>query len=183
MKSIKLITVISIIIASFVGFNSFKSNKTIYDFKATTIDGDEKDLSDYKGKVVLIVNVASKCGFTKQYEGLQKIYSDMKDDGFVVLGFPCNQFRNQEPGTEEEIKQFCKTNYGVSFPMFSKVEVNGENTHPLYKFLKSEDPDNKDSDIKWNFEKFLIDKNGKVVKRYRTQVKPSKIADDIKELL
>ncbi len=157
--------------------------RSIYQFNVINIEGEEVSLEDYKGKVVLIVNVASKCGFTSQYIGLQKLYEKYSEQGFVVLGFPCNQFRNQEPGTNEEIKEFCSTNYGVTFPMFSKIDVNGENAHPLYKFLKSEKSGLITDEIKWNFTKFLIDKDGKPVERYATTTKPSSIEKDIEDIL
>lgn len=153
--------------------NNVKSNKSdpinISDVKVKTMDGQEKSLSDYKGKVVLIVNVASKCGYTKQYEGLQLIYDKYKDKGFEILAFPCNDFGGQEPGTNEEIQSFCKTNYNVSFTLFDKVKVLGGDKSPLYSKLIGFEPGD---DISWNFEKFLIDKNGNVVGRYKSKVKP-----------
>jgi glutathione peroxidase len=157
--------------------------KTIYQFEVETINGEKISLEEYKGKVVLIVNVASKCGFTPQYEGLQALYTKYEDQGFVVLGFPCNQFRNQEPGTNKEIKEFCSINYGVTFPMFSKIDVNGEDAHPLYKFLKSEQSGLITDEIKWNFTKFLIDRDGKPVDRFATTTKPESIEKDIEKLL
>lgn len=160
-----------------------KNMNTIYDFNALTIDGKEISLSEFKGKVVLIVNVASKCGFTKQYKGLQELYSKYKDKGFVILGFPCNQFMSQEPGNEKEIMEFCQVNYGVTFPMFSKIDVNGDNAHPLYKFLVSKQGGLITDAIKWNFTKFLIDKNGVPVDRYAPSTDPMSIADDIEKLL
>lgn len=161
-----------------------KMENSVYKFTATTIDGEEKSLEDYKGKVLLIVNTASKCGFTSQYAGLQELYNMYKDQGFVVLGFPCNQFSNQEPGTEAEIKEFCSLNYNVTFPMFSKIEVNGDNAHPLYRFLKVKATGSAGTkSIKWNFTKFLIDKEGNVIKRYGPSVKPKDIESGIKELL
>ena len=153
----------------------------IYDFKLTDITGQETDLSAYKGKKILIVNVASKCGFTSQYKGLEEIYLKYKDNNFVVLGFPCNQFGAQEPGSEEEISKFCEINFGVTFPLFSKVDVNGDNANPLFEYLKSEAPGLLGSKaIKWNFTKFLIDENGKVLKRYAPNDKPELIAKDLK---
>ncbi|HHE05822.1 MAG TPA: glutathione peroxidase [Epsilonproteobacteria bacterium] len=158
--------------------------KTIYDFKITTIDGKETTLAPYKGKVMLIVNVASKCGFTPQYEGLEALYEKFKDKGLVVLGFPCNQFGSQEPGTEKEIQNFCRVNFGVTFPMFSKIDVNGDNTHPLYMYLKFQQPGILGTEIiKWNFTKFLVDKNGKVVERYGSSTKPKEIEKEIEKLL
>jgi len=190
MKSFKY-SILSILV-SFIIFNySCNSkegtnimSKSIYDFVVKDIDGKDVNLSKYKGKVLLIVNVASKCGFTKQYAGLQKIYDKYNSKGFEVLGFPCNQFGGQEPGTEKEIKEFCSSNYNVTFPMFSKIDVNGENTHPLYAFLKSNVKGIFGTeDIKWNFTKFLVDKNGNVVKRFAPQTTPEDIAKDIEELL
>jgi glutathione peroxidase len=157
---------------------------SVYDFKAKTIDGDEQSLGQYKGKAMLIVNVASKCGFTPQYTGLEAMYKKLKDKGLVVLGFPCDQFGHQEPGDEEEIKNFCSLNYDVSFPMFAKIEVNGEATHPLYRYLKAEAKGVLGSEsIKWNFTKFLIDKDGNVVRRYAPTDKPEKIEKDVSKLL
>jgi glutathione peroxidase len=156
---------------------------SFYDFSATSINGDTIPMSTYKGKVVLVVNTASECGFTPQFEGLEKLYEKYKDQGLVILGFPCNQFGGQEPGSEEDIKKGCLVNYGVTFPMFSKVDVNGDDAHPLFKYLKSEKKGLLGSKIKWNFTKFLIDKNGKVVKRYSSTTTPNKIEGKIKELL
>jgi glutathione peroxidase len=157
---------------------------TVHDYSARTIDGEDRTLSDYKGKVMVIVNTASKCGFTPQYEGLEKMFREFRDRGLVVLGFPCDQFGHQEPGDEDEIKKFCSLNYDVSFPMFSKVEVNGDHAHPLYQYLKNEAPGLLGSRaIKWNFTKFLVDKSGKVVKRYGSMDKPESIAKDIEKLL
>ena len=154
-----------------------------YDFTAKDIKGKKVSMSAYKNKVVLIVNVASKCGFTPQYEGLETLYKKYHTQGFEILAFPCNQFRNQEPGTPEEIQNFCKVNYGVTFPLFEKIDVNGEHTHPLYIYLKKEAPGFLGSEsIKWNFTKFLIDKNGKVIKRYGSSTKPAEIASDIEKL-
>lgn len=156
----------------------------IYDFKINNIDGQEVDFSIFKGKVLLVVNVASKCGFTKQYAGLEQLYQQYKDNGLLVLGFPCNQFGGQEPGNEAEIKQFCNTKYDVTFPLFSKIEVNGANTHPLYKMLKSKCSGILGSKaIKWNFTKFLVDKHGKVTKRYASVTEPAAISTDIEHLL
>ena len=146
---------------------------SLFDYKARTLNGEEKPLSDYKGKVLLVVNTASKCGFTPQYEGLQKLYANFADRGLEVLGFPCNQFGRQEPGEAEEIGAFCEKNYGVSFPMFEKVDVNGDNAHPVFKFLKSESPGLLGTEaIKWNFTKFLVDRDGHVVKRYAPATTP-----------
>jgi glutathione peroxidase len=158
-------------------------DKTIYDFSVKTIDGQEQSLSHYKGNVVLIVNVASKCGFTPQYKGLQELYDKYKNRGFVVLGFPCNQFLSQEPGTNDEIKHFCSINYGITFPMFDKIDVNGDTAHPLYKYLTSAKGGFITDSIKWNFTKFLIDRKGTVVKRYPPQTAPENMEEDIKKLL
>ena len=155
-----------------------------YDFEAQTLDGKPAPLGDYRGKVLLIVNTASKCGFTPQYEGLEALYRKHKDQGFVVLGFPCNQFGAQEPGTEAEIAQFCSLNYGVTFPIFAKVDVNGAHAHPLFQFLKSEKTGLFGTEnIKWNFTKFLIDRQGKVTHRYAPATSPSDLAADIEKLL
>jgi len=157
---------------------------TAYDFTAKTITGSEQSLSEFKGKVTLIVNVASKCGFTPQYKGLEAIHKQYKDKGFAVLGFPCDQFGHQEPGNEAEIMQFCSLTYDVSFPMFAKIKVNGDDAHPLYKHLKSEATGLLGTEgIKWNFTKFLIGKDGQVVKRYGSMDKPEDIAKDIEKLL
>jgi len=153
---------------------------SVYDFNATTIDGDEQALSAYKGRTLLIVNVASKCGFTPQYKGLEALYEKFRDQGLVVLGFPCDQFGHQEPGDEEEIKSFCSLTYDVQFPLFAKVDVNGANAHPLYKFLKHEAKGLLGSEaIKWNFTKFLVDKDGKVVRRYAPTDTPQGIEKDV----
>lgn len=180
---------------------------SIYDFSVKTATGEDKSLADYKGKVLLIVNVASKCGFTPQYEGLEALYKKFSGKDFEILGFPCNQFGEQEPGTNEEIQQFCKLNYGVSFQVFDKINVRGENAHPLYKYLTQKAPfegfDESsetgaflsnylkqnhadflgDDSIKWNFTKFLINKNGEVVKRFESPIEPSAVAANIEELL
>jgi glutathione peroxidase len=157
---------------------------TVHDYSARTIDGEDRTLSDFKGKVMVIVNTASKCGFTPQYKGLEKMFRDYRDRGLVVLGFPCDQFGHQEPGDDNEIKKFCSLNYEVSFPMFSKVDVNGDHAHPLYKYLKDEAPGLLGSRaIKWNFTKFLVDKSGKVVKRYGSADKPESLIKDIETLL
>ena len=157
---------------------------TVYDFSAETLAGKPVNFDQYRGKVLLIVNTASKCGFTPQYEGLEKVYEQFKDKGVEVLGFPCNQFGSQEPGGADEIGAFCQKNYGVSFPMFAKIEVNGDNTHPLYKFLKSEKRGILGSEkIKWNFTKFLVDKKGRVVERFAPMTTPSAIEAQIERLL
>jgi len=146
---------------------------SIYDFEMKDIDGNQVPLSQFKDKVILIVNVASKCGNTPQYQGLQEIYSKYKEKGFVILGFPANNFRQQEPGTDAEIKEFCTVNYGVQFPMFSKISVLGEDIHPLYRFLTSTETDPKFAgDIRWNFDKFLVDKHGTIINRFHPKIKP-----------
>jgi glutathione peroxidase len=157
---------------------------TVYDFTADSLTGDSVNLEDYRGKVLLIVNTASKCGFTPQYKGLQKLFEKYEEQGVMVLGFPCNQFGHQEPGGEGEISEFCELNYGVSFPMFAKIDVNGDNAHPLYRHLKQEAPGLLGSKgIKWNFTKFLVNRDGEVVKRYAPTSKPEAIAADIQALL
>ena len=157
---------------------------SIYNFEANLLDGTPQALSAYKGQVLLIVNVASQCGFTPQYEGLMELYEKYRDRGFAVLGFPCNQFGSQEPGTAEEIRGFCTTRYNVSFPIFARIEVNGNNTHPLYRFLKQEQKGILGTGaVKWNFTKFLIDGQGQVIKRYAPQDTPASIAGDIEALL
>ena len=155
----------------------------VHDFQATTIDGEEKSLADYRGRVMLITNVASKCGFTPQYAGLEKLYETYEDRGLVVLGFPCDQFGHQEPGDEAEIANFCSLTYDVKFPMFSKIDVNGSGAHPLYQWLKSQKAGLLGGRIKWNFTKFLVDKNGNVVGRYAPTDKPESIEKDIEKLL
>ena len=159
-------------------------NESIFNFSCKDVDGNEKNLSELQGKVTLVVNTASKCGFTPQYKGLEDLYQKYKEQGLEVLGFPCNQFGNQEPGSNNEIEEFCTLNYGVTFPMFSKVDVNGDSADPLFKFLTS----NKkgllgSSKIKWNFTKFLIDKDGNPVKRFAPTTTPEQISEDIEEIL
>ena len=153
------------------------------DFTADTLRGAPKDLSEYAGQVVLVVNTASKCGLTPQFEGLEALYKEFKDDGLVVLGFPCNQFAGQEPGDAEQIEEFCQMNYGVSFPMFAKIDVNGANTHPLYTWLKQEKGGLMGDAIKWNFTKFLVGRDGRVIRRYSPQTEPEKLAGDIRKAL
>ncbi|MBN9023003.1 MAG: glutathione peroxidase [Rhizobiales bacterium] len=145
-------------------------SQSLYDIPLKTIDGKAASLADYKGDVMLIVNVASKCGLTPQYDGLEKLYAEHKAEGFDVLGFPCNQFMGQEPGTEAEIAEFCRLTYGVEFPMFAKIDVNGPGRHPLYKALIDAQP--ADGDIRWNFEKFLVSRDGKVVARFAPKTEP-----------
>ena len=159
-------------------------NTSVYDFSARTIDGKEISLKEFQGKTLLIVNVASRCGFTTQYDGLEKIYLKYKDRGFVVLGFPCNQFGEQEPGSEEEIKNFCSLKFNVTFPMFAKIEVNGENAHPLYQYLKKEEKGIFGTEaIKWNFTKFLVGSDGQVIKRYAPKDTPESLDKDIEKIL
>ncbi|CAB4252003.1 similar to Saccharomyces cerevisiae YIR037W HYR1 Thiol peroxidase [Maudiozyma barnettii] len=154
---------------------------SFYDLKPVDKDGREVPFSEFKNKPVLIVNVASKCGFTKQYTDLQKLYDEYKKYGFTIIGFPCNQFKNQEPGSDEEIAHFVETKYGITFPILKKVDVNGENADDVYKFLKSKTEDQ--GDIKWNFEKFLINKNGNVAVRAESKVTPFELEPKLKELL
>lgn len=157
---------------------------SIYDFKVNNITGNEISLSDYKGQVLLIVNTASECGFTKQYSGLERLYQDNKEQGLNVLGFPCNQFGQQEKGNSDEISQFCQLNFGVTFPLFEKVDVNGEQANPLFIYLKDSARGLLGSRrVKWNFTKFLVGKDGKVLKRYAPTTKPEAIEADIKKLL
>mgnify|MGYP001299843715 CR=1 FL=1 len=177
---------------------------SIHTFQAKLSNGNEVSLGDYQGKVKLIVNTASKCGLTPQYEGLEKLYETYKDKGFTVLAFPCNQFAGQEPGTDEEISEFCSLQYNVTFPLFQKIEVNGEHTHPLYQYLKEQGPKEEGMDqngrlyqflqksfpeflegsnIKWNFTKFLVDQDGNIVKRYPPTTAPEEISADIEKLL
>ncbi|MGV3466996.1 MAG: glutathione peroxidase [Heyndrickxia sp.] len=157
---------------------------SFYSLSARLINGEEVSMSDYKEKVLLIVNTASKCGFTKQFEDLEKLYRKYKDNGFEILGFPCNQFGSQDPGTNEEISEFCTLNYQVSFPMFEKIDVNGENAHPIYQYLKSHAAGFLGTKkIKWNFTKFLLNQNGEVVGRYAPNVTPFKIEEDINQYL
>ena len=207
MKKNRLFTCVALLCAD-IGFISCQSQKstTIYDFTAVSNEGETVNFSDYKGKVLLVVNTASTCGFTPQYDGLEALYEKYKDKGLVVIGFPCDQFGHQEPGTDEEIAEFCRANHGVTFPLMSKIEVNGENAHPIFKWLYSEkpfegfgesesaqfmdqmmarrDPDYATNpDIKWNFTKFLIDRKGRVVARFEPTVTPEEIESSICELL
>lgn len=160
-----------------------KMKNSIYSYKANLLTGKEVELSEYKGKTILIVNTASKCGLTPQYEGLEKLYQKYKSKGLVIFGFPCNQFGNQEPGSGKSLTETCLLNYGVTFTMFEKIEVNGKNAHPLFKYLKGELKGCLGSNIKWNFTKFLIDKNGKPVKRFAPMTKPEKIDKYIEKYL
>jgi len=178
---------------------------TIYDFKALNNKGEQVDMAQYKGKVLMIVNTASKCGFTPQYDGLEALYKKYQDQGLVILGFPCDQFKHQEPGTDEEIAEFCRLNHGVTFPLMAKTDVNGQNASPVFEYLKSQAPTEeykglkakathkmlkgisksveKDSDILWNFTKFLINRDGSVVKRFAPVVTPKEMEKDIQEML
>jgi glutathione peroxidase len=173
-----------IILISLFVFTHAGEKMSIYDFSVKDIDNIEVPMSKYKGKVLLIVNVASKCGFTPQYKGLEKLYKMYRDKNFMVLGFPCNQFSNQEPASNDEIKFFCISTYNVDFDIFAKIDVNGEKAIPLYQYLKKEQTGAFwTKSIKWNFTKFLIDKKGKVIKRYGSSTKPMNIEEDIKKLL
>jgi len=153
------------------------------DFKATTLDGREVDLAEHDGDVVLVVNTASECGFTPQYQGLQELYDTYADRGFTVLGFPCDQFGGQEPGDESEIAAFCERNYGVSFPVFAKVDVNGDDAHPLFRWLRDEKGGLMGDKIKWNFTKFLVGRDCQVVRRYAPTTEPAKLAGDVEAAL
>ena len=156
---------------------------TLSDFSATTLSGEDQSLSAYAGQVALVVNTASECGFTPQFAGLEDLFKSHADQGLVVLGFPCNQFGGQEPGDETQIGEFCQQNYGVTFPMFAKVDVNGDDAHPLYDWLKSEKGGLLGGKIKWNFTKFLVGRDGEVIKRYGSTTKPDAIAKDIEKAL
>jgi glutathione peroxidase len=157
---------------------------SIYDYSALSLEGNEKPLTEFRGQVLLVVNVASKCGFTPQYQGLEALFQKFHAKGFAVLGFPCNQFGGQEPGSSEEIAQFCTLTYGVNFPMFAKIDVNGADTHPVYQFLKEEKKGLLGTEaIKWNFTKFLIDRQGQVTGRYAPTTKPEDLEKDIEKLL
>jgi glutathione peroxidase len=156
---------------------------SVYSFKMKLAQGSEKALSDYQGKVLLVVNTASQCGFTPQYAGLQQLYAAWRDKGLEVLAFPCDQFGHQEPGSNAEIQEFCQVNYGVTFPVFAKIEVNGEQSHPLYQYLRAQKPGPKGADIQWNFTKFLIDQSGEIVERFESSVKPEAIEPAIEKLL
>ncbi|WP_191561036.1 glutathione peroxidase [Metabacillus idriensis] len=157
---------------------------SIYDIKIKTINGVEQSMSEFKGKVLVIVNTASKCGFTPQYKALQELYETYQSEGLEILGFPCNQFMSQEPGNEEEIKSFCELNYGVTFPMYAKVDVNGSDAHPLFNHLTKEAPGVLGSKaVKWNFTKFLVDKNGKAAERFSPNTDPKEMEEKIQQLL
>ena len=156
---------------------------TIYDFKALNNKGAEVDFADYKGKVLLIVNTASKCGFTPQYDGLEDLWKKYKDQGLVVVGFPCDQFAHQEPGTDAEIAEFCRLNHGVTFPLMSKIDVNGDNAHPIFKYLKSQTSGLLGRSIKWNFTKFLISRKGNIIERFSPMTTPASLEAKIQSLL
>ena len=156
---------------------------TIYDFKALTTNGKELDFDQFRGKVLLIVNTASKCGFTPQFAGLEELNQRYKDQGLVVIGFPCNQFASQDPGSDEEISNFCQINYGVTFQMMKKIDVNGKNADPIFQFLKDRSKNIFSDDIKWNFTKFLVASDGITVRRYAPTVKPNRMRKDIEEML
>lgn len=159
-------------------------DQSLYNIEVETLGGQKKKMDDYRDDVLLIVNTASKCGFTPQYEGLEKLYNEYKERGFKVLGFPCNQFGQQEPGGSSDIESFCQINYGVSFPMFSKVDVNGDNAHPLFRFLKKEKKGMLATEaIKWNFTKFLVNRKGEVLKRYAPNTEPAALGPDVEKAL
>lgn len=186
-SKLKAITIFALLIFGITLSTSYSTNKdsdmNIYNFTAKTIDGADKSLSDYKGKILLIVNVASNCGFTKQYAGLESLYKKYKDKGVEILAFPCNQFGSQEPGTSTEIKDFCSVNYGVSFQLFDKIDVNGDNAHPIYKYITKAQGGLITDAIKWNFTKFLVDREGNVVDRFAPQTTPESIEKEIEKLL
>lgn len=179
---IRKMLLMAFVVLSFTAMQAQEA-KNIYQFKMKNIKGKDVNLNNYKGKVILVVNTASKCGLTPQYEGLETLYQKYKDKGLIVLGFPCNQFMGQEPGTAADIEKFCSTKYNVTFPLFEKIEVNGDKTNPLYQYLKSEMPLEGKNEIRWNFEKFLIDKNGKPVKRFAPKTKPTDLVAEIENLL
>jgi len=173
MLKYKNMRIMALLITLIIGGLNMLNAKNIYDFQVETINGKEQKLQAYQGKVVLIVNTASKCGFTKQYAGLQKLYENYEKEGLVILGFPANNFMSQEPGSNEEIASFCQLNYGVSFPMFAKISVRGKNIHPLFKFLTDKDTNPKfGGKISWNFNKFLISRDGQIIDRFSSQTTP-----------
>jgi glutathione peroxidase len=157
--------------------------ETVFDLHAREGAGQEKDLADYRGNVLLVVNTASKCGFTPQYTGLEKLYETYKDQGLVVLGFPCDQFAHQEPGSNEEISSFCETNFGVSFPLMSKIDVNGPGTHPVFQYVKSRAPSLFGKNVKWNFTKFLVHRDGRTVRRFAPTTKPESLVHEIEKAI
>ncbi|WP_062386711.1 glutathione peroxidase [Demequina iriomotensis] len=156
---------------------------TLHDFTATALDGQERALEAYRGQVVLVVNTASRCGLTPQFEGLEALYRELGSDGLVILGFPCDQFAHQEPGSSEEIAEFCTSNYGVTFPMFARIDVNGRDAHPLYRWLKAETRSLTGSSIKWNFTKFLVGRDGTVIARYAPTTEPAALREDVRAAL
>ncbi len=181
-----LLAVVTLLLIDYISQRSIQqqmATKNFYDFEARTLAGKEMKMADTKGKVVLVVNTASKCGFTPQYAGLETLYEKYKDKGLVIIGFPCNQFGAQEPGGSGEIQEFCQVNYGVTFPIMSKVDVNGDNADPIFKYLKSQLGGILGSRIKWNFTKFLLDRNGKPVERFSPLTTPDKIEPAIQKLL
>ena len=159
------------------------SPTSLFDFAATSLEGEPVDLASYDGQVVLVVNTASQCGLTPQYEGLQKLYDEYGDEGLTVLGFPCDQFGNQEPGSEDEIGAFCERNFGVTFPMFAKIDVNGDDAHPIYQWLRDQKGGLLGSQIKWNFTKFLVGRDGQVIARYSPTTSPENLASDVEKAL
>lgn len=178
-----ILSLLAVVITSTIISPSVTAQNNFHQYNATAIDGKEISMKTYKGKVVLVVNTASKCGLTPQFEGLELLNKKYRDRGLVILGFPCNQFAGQEPKSENEIVEFCKLNYDVSFQLFKKIDVNGANAHPLYVFLKEQLPGTMGNDIKWNFTKFLIGKDGKPLKRYAPNTKPADIETDIENVL
>lgn len=172
---------LTVILTSLITLINPAISESLYDFEVIDIDGKEMSLESYKGNVLLIVNVASKCGYTPQYEGLQAIYEEFNEDGLVIVGFPANNFKGQEPGTEEDIKQFCTLEYGVTFPMTSKVSVVGDDQDPLFTYLTSQPNQDFEGEIKWNFEKFLVDREGNLIRRFRSAVKPE--SEEIKSAI
>lgn len=183
----KIIQTIAVALALLTGAGATTQTtermETIYDFKATATNGQEIDFSQFQGKVLLIVNTASKCGFTPQFDGLEKLNQKYKERGLVVIGFPCNQFAHQDPGNDSEIESFCRLNYGVTFQIMQKIDVNGDNAHPIFKHLRSKTKGFFGDKIKWNFTKFLISSDGKSIKRYGPATKPEKLEQDIEKLL
>lgn len=175
---------ISLLIGSLL-FMNLSSDSTIYDYEMKSLSGNEVSLSEFQENVIMIVNTASECGYTPQYKELQELYEQYEERGFVVLGFPANNFGGQEPGSDEEIAQFCELNYGVTFPMFSKISVKGEDQHPLFQFLTSADNKDFKGEIGWNFEKFLIDRNGNIVRRFKSSVTPmsEEVTNSIENIL
>lgn len=177
--------ILTTILTALITFINPMQEDSLYDYPVTDIDGNTLELETYKGKTLLIVNVASKCGYTPQYEGLQAIYEEFNKDGLEIIGFPANNFKGQEPGTDEEIKQFCTLEYGVTFPMSSKVSVAGEDQDPLFTYLTSQPNQDFEGEIKWNFEKFLVDRDGNLIRRFRSAVKPesTELKDAIRKAL